>query len=68
MSEQNEVPADVRADLDAVVAAYLAGKKPDPELARRVRERAEAATKAIYKRFGELNLAVNLIRQGRDDD
>jgi hypothetical protein len=32
------VPPDVRADLDAVAAAVAAGKKPDAELARRVRD------------------------------
>ena len=60
------VPPDVRADLDAVAAAVAAGKKPDPELARRVRERARKATEDIRRRCGELNVAVELVRQTRD--
>ena len=60
------IPADVLADLEAVAAAVAAGRKPDPELARRVRERARQATEAVRRRCGELNAAVDLIRQTRD--
>jgi hypothetical protein len=45
-----------------------AGRKPDPELARRVRERARQSTEAIRQRSGESNLAVDLIRQTRDEE
>ena len=37
------VPPEVLADLEAVAAAVAEGRNPDPELARRVRERADAA-------------------------
>jgi hypothetical protein len=61
------IPPDTLADLEAVAAAVAAGRKPDPELARRVRERARQSTEAIRRRAGELDLAVELIRQTRDD-
>jgi hypothetical protein len=61
------VPPDILADMQAVSAAIAADKKPDPELARRVRERAKKATEAIRQRCGELNIAVDLIRQTRDE-
>jgi hypothetical protein len=61
------IPADTLADLEAVAAAVAAGRKPDPELARRVRERARQSTEAIRQRSGESNLAVELIRQTRDE-
>jgi hypothetical protein len=48
------IPADTLADLEAVAAAVAAGRKPDPELARRVRERARRSTE--------------LIRQTRDEE
>jgi len=35
------IPPDVLADGEAIVAAIMAGKKPDPALARKVRDRAE---------------------------
>jgi hypothetical protein len=62
------IPADTLADLEAVAAAVAAGRKPDPELAQRVRERARRSTEAIRQRVGELNLAVELIRQTRDEE
>jgi hypothetical protein len=34
------IPAETLADLEAVAAVVAAGRKPDPDLARRVRERA----------------------------
>jgi hypothetical protein len=61
------LPPDIRADLEAVTAALAAGKKPDPELSRRIRDRARKATDAIRHRCGELNIAVDLIRQTRDE-
>lgn len=56
------------ADLEAVAAAVSAGRKPDPELLRRVRERSEKATEAVRQRWGALNIAVDLIREGRDEE
>jgi len=61
------IPAETLADLEAVAAAVAAGRKPDPELARRVRERARQATEAVRARCGESNIAVDLIRQTRDE-
>ncbi len=61
------IPPDVQADLKAVIAAVTAGERPDPELARRVRERSRKATEAVFQRWGELNIAVDLIRQARDE-
>jgi len=57
------IPAETLADLEAMAA----GRKPDPELARRVRDRARQATEAVRCRCGELNIAVDLIRQTRDE-
>lgn len=61
------IPDDTLADLEAVAAAIAAGRRPDPELAQRVRERARQSTEAIRRRSGELNIAVELIRQTRDE-
>ncbi len=61
------IPAETLADLEAVAAAVAAGRKPDPELARRVRERARQSTEAVRRRCGELDIAVDLIRQARDE-
>jgi hypothetical protein len=61
------IPAEAIADLEAVAAAVVAGRKPDAELARRVRERARLSTEAVRRRCGELTVVVDLIRQTRDE-
>jgi hypothetical protein len=61
------IPSEIFADMEAVASAIAAGRKPDPDLARRVRERAQQATEAVRQRWGELNIAANLIRQTRDE-
>jgi hypothetical protein len=60
------IPAETLADLEAAAVA-AAGRKPDPELDRRVRERARQPTEAVRRRCGELNVAVDLSRQTRDE-
>jgi hypothetical protein len=62
------IPPDVRADLDAILKALAAGQKPDPELVRRASERADQAREEVFKRNGVLNVAVDLIREGRDEE
>lgn len=62
-----QIPDETRADLEAVAAAVAAGRRPDAELVRRVRERARKATEAVRRRCGELNVAVDLIRETRDE-
>ena len=56
------IPANVLADGEAV----MAGKKSDPEIARRVRERAEKVTAELRRKYGTLNVAVDAIRSLRD--
>jgi hypothetical protein len=57
----------VLADLDAVMARLRTGTPLDPETSRRIRERAERITKAIREKHGELDIAVQLIRETRDE-
>ena len=56
------IPADVLADFEAVVQAVTAGKRPDPELVRRVTERADKSREVIFRRNGLLDIAVPYIR------
>jgi hypothetical protein len=59
------IPPDVMADLEAVAAAVAAGVKPDPELARRVRERADKARQELIATRGVQDIGVQLIREIR---
>lgn len=60
-------PADIEADAAEVYEAVAAGRAVDPEVARRVRERADAISEQIFKKHGVLNVAVDLIREIRDE-
>jgi len=68
-SETKTVGTDpqVLADLDAVMERILTGKSLEPETSRRIRERAERITEEIRQKHGELDIAVQLIRETRDE-
>ncbi len=57
----------VLADLDAVMARIATGKPLEPETSRRIRERAERITEEIRQKHGVIDIAVQLIRETRDD-
>lgn len=67
-TETSPVPADALADIQAVADAAAAGTPVDPEVARRVRERSERVQAELLRRFGIREIAVDLIRQGRDEE
>lgn len=68
-SETKTAGADpqVLADLDAVMERIATGKPLDPETSRRIRERAQRITEEIRQQHGELDIAVKLIRETRDE-
>jgi hypothetical protein len=58
-----------RDDLEEVYRLYAEGKPvTDPDLIRRIRERSEAARRAVFERNGLLDIAVPSIRALRDGD
>jgi hypothetical protein len=58
-----------RDDLEKVYRLYAEGKRvTDPDLIRRIRERSEAARRAVFERNGLLDIAVPSIRALRDGD
>jgi hypothetical protein len=60
-------PADVQSDHDAVMAHFLRGRPLDRAVAERVRARAQQITEELRRRHGEMNIAVDLIRESRDE-
>jgi hypothetical protein len=63
MSTETGVPAEIMQDLESLCAS-VAGRRPvDPVVARRVQERAES----LRKRLPETNIAVELIREAREE-
>jgi hypothetical protein len=59
-------PADVQADLRAVIESLITQQPLDPVIARRVQERSERIRQEVFDRHGLLNVAVDLIRETRD--
>ena len=56
-------------ELAEVYRFYAEGKRiTDPDLVRTIRERSEAARKAVFERNGPLDIAVPSIRSLRDGD
>ncbi len=52
------IPPDVLADRQAVADAFAAGRPVDPEVARRIRERAATITEEISRTHGEIDDAT----------
>ncbi len=58
-----------RADLEAVCRLVAEGKRvTDPDLQKRIQWRSEQATHEVFEKYGLLNVAVDLIREGRDEE
>ncbi len=66
--EKPKTPPEVLADLEAVLIHVACGTPIDPELANRVRVRSEQMTEELRHQYGELNVAVDLIREIRDEE
>ena len=62
-----DIPADVLADAEAVAAAAALWRPVDPEVAKRVRERSEKIQQQLLDRFGVRHIAVDFIRQAREE-
>jgi hypothetical protein len=60
-------PPGIEADAQAVIEQVMSGKPVDPEAARRVHERAQQIRREILAKHGVLNVAVDLIRETRDE-
>jgi hypothetical protein len=55
------------ADSQAVVEHLLQGTPLDPEVDRRVHERAARITDELRRKYGTLDIAVDLVRQVREE-
>lgn len=62
---ETETAAEIAADTHEVVAALMEGRKPDPEVVKRVRARGEKATQAIFEQHGVQDIGVGIIRELR---
>lgn len=63
-----ETITEQQADEEAVNEYVLTGKALDPEVYRRVRARAEKITVELRRKYGDMNLSADLIREVRDEE
>jgi hypothetical protein len=69
MSATKSAPVPTpEADAQAVFDRLVSGRPLDPETYRRVRERAERITEQLRRQHGEMEIAVDLIREVRQDE
>jgi hypothetical protein len=54
------------ADLKEAARQAMAGAQRDPELVRRIQERARAAREEVRKKLGTQEIGVKIIREMRD--
>jgi hypothetical protein len=63
------IPADEMADMEEVCRLISDGKPvTDPALRKRIRERADLVRHAMLEKHGVTNIAVDLIREARDQE
>lgn len=58
---------EAQTDMEEVFAAFAEDRKVDPEVSKRIEERANRVSQEIFQKHGYLNVAVDLIREGRDE-
>jgi hypothetical protein len=67
MATIDKASAEKMTDLDYAIQLIMTGKK-DPEFEARVHAEAEEIRERIFQQHGLLNVAVDLIREGRDEE
>jgi hypothetical protein len=65
--ENTMIPSDALADLEHALRLQATGQR-DPAFEKRIAEQTEKIRQEILAEHGVLNVAVDLIRQGRDDE
>jgi hypothetical protein len=61
------IPPEILAELEEAVRYAMSGVR-DPERMRRACERMDRMREELYRRHGLLNVAVDLIHDGRDEE
>lgn len=61
------IPPELMAEVQAAVDRAVAGIR-DPEAMRLACERMDRLREELHQKFGEMNIAVDLIREGRDEE
>ncbi len=66
-TESPAIDLEVAADEEAVIASFLTGRPLDPEVARRVHERAQSIRDRVFRQHGLVDISVPAIRELRGE-
>ena len=66
MKPTESIPANLMAELRAATERATRGLH-DPDIMRRACERMDQMREELWQRVGDLDVAVDLIREGRDE-
>jgi hypothetical protein len=58
----------ILADLQAVADAVAGGTRLAPEVVRRILEESRRVQEELRRKYGELDIAVDLVREIRDEE
>ena len=67
MSDPRALSDEVQNDTQALIEALSRGTRVDEATRQRIRERANKVRDELKEQHGALNIAVDLIRQSRDE-
>jgi hypothetical protein len=67
-TEPTLFPPELLADTQAIIEHLTSGRPLDPEIARRIRERAEQIRQEVFRQHGLLDIGVPAIREARDGE
>jgi predicted thioredoxin/glutaredoxin len=63
------IPPEEMAEMEEVCRLISKGQRvTDPDLLRRIRERSEEVRREMFEKHGLTNIAVDLIREARDEE
>ena len=62
-----DIRQTVDTDTEAILERMVTGKPLDPEVYRQIRAEGAKITESIRQKHGILNIAVDLIRESRDE-
>jgi hypothetical protein len=69
VEKPSEIPADEMADMEEVCRLISEGKRvTDPALRKRIHERSERVRREMLEKHGMTDIAVDLIREARDEE
>jgi hypothetical protein len=66
VEKTSAIAPELLAELEEAVERLMKGVR-DPEVMRQAAEEMDAAREELRKRHGEMNIAVDLVRESRDE-